>query len=92
MPDRVFVDTNIWLYSLVQDATSAGDERHRQAFTFLENLASPVLNSQVMRETCSNLIKKSGFPRTVSNASSGRGTRNAKFTPPTPTNIFWRRT
>lgn len=62
MPDRVFVDTNIWLYSLVQDATPAGDERHRQAFAFLEDLASPVLNSQVMRETCSNLIKKSLFP------------------------------
>jgi predicted nucleic acid-binding protein len=61
MPDRVFVDTNIWLYSLVQDPSVSGDARHALAFDFLQALSRPVLNSQVMRETCSNLIKKAGF-------------------------------
>jgi predicted nucleic acid-binding protein len=61
MPAKVFIDTNIWLYSLVQDDAAAGDERHRLAFDFLGKISRPALNSQVMRETCSNLIKKSRF-------------------------------
>lgn len=61
MPAKVFVDTNIWLYSLVQKA-EVNDDRHRQAADFLLNLARPVINSQVIRETCSNLIKKLYMP------------------------------
>ena len=59
MPDKVFVDTNIWLYSFIQNENAAGDERHGSAYVFLSALSRPVLNSQVIRETCSNLIKKS---------------------------------
>jgi predicted nucleic acid-binding protein len=62
MPDRAFVDTNIWLYALTANDGAAIDKRHLLAFDFLGQLAYPVLNSQVMRETCSNLIKKSRFP------------------------------
>jgi predicted nucleic acid-binding protein len=61
MPAKVFVDTNIWLYSLVQKV-EVKDDRHRQAADFLLNLARPVINSQVIRETCSNLIKKLYMP------------------------------
>jgi predicted nucleic acid-binding protein len=60
MPAKVFVDTNIWLYSLVQKVED--DDRHRQAADFLLNLARPVINSQVIREICSNLIKKLSMP------------------------------
>lgn len=56
MPAKVFVDTNIWLYSLIQRVE--GDDRHQQATDFLLQLACPVINSQVIREICSNLIKK----------------------------------
>ncbi len=59
---KTFVDTNIWLYSLVQNNDVAGDARHGMAFAFLASLSRPVLNSQVIRETCSNLIKKSAYP------------------------------
>lgn len=62
MPVKTFVDTNIWLYSLVQNDDVAGDARHGMAFAFLASLSRPVLNSQVIRETCSNLLKKSGYP------------------------------
>lgn len=61
MPARVFVDTNIWLYSLIQ-RTKENDDRHRQAADFLLNLTRPVINSQVIREICSNLIKKVNMP------------------------------
>jgi predicted nucleic acid-binding protein len=60
MPAKIFVDTNIWLYSLVQKIED--DNRHRQAADFLLNLTRPVINSQVIREICSNLIKKLSMP------------------------------
>jgi len=58
MPDNVFVDSNIWLYSLIQ---SDDDDRHMQAVDFLIRLESPVINSQVIREICSNLKKKTSI-------------------------------
>lgn len=59
MPAKAFVDTNIWLYSLVQ---SGADDRHQQATDLLLQLAYPVINSQVIREICSNLKKKTHIP------------------------------
>ena len=53
---RVFVDTNIWLYALIQNPA---DTRHRRAADFVFGLDRPTINSQVIRETCHNLIKKS---------------------------------
>lgn len=61
MPARCFVDTNIWLYALTRDSSGISDTRHDLAFTFLGGLERPVINSQVIREACSNLIRKSGF-------------------------------
>lgn len=55
MPAKAFVDTNIWLYSLIQ---RGGDDRHRQAVDLLLQLSFPVINSQVIREICCNLKKK----------------------------------
>lgn len=56
MRANVFVDTNIWLYALVQNPT---DTRHQRAADFIFQLKRPMINSQVIRETCYNLIKKS---------------------------------
>jgi len=61
MPAKIFVDTNIWLYSLIR-RMEENDDRHQQAADFLLNLACPVINSQVIREICSNLIKKVCMP------------------------------
>ena len=58
MPARVFVDTNIWLYALTEEA---GDIRHQQAASAVLQLERPVINSQVIREACSNLLKKSSL-------------------------------
>jgi len=56
MRDKAFVDTNIWLYALFTNTTQ--DLRNSQAKQFLSGLVSPCLSTQVIRETCSNLIKK----------------------------------
>lgn len=53
----VFVDTNIWFYAL-----SKGDEvKRRAANHLLDSLAYPVVNSQVIRELCLNLLRKSSY-------------------------------
>ncbi|MEQ1530387.1 MAG: PIN domain-containing protein [Methylococcales bacterium] len=59
MTAKVFVDSNIWLYAFVNQRD---DPRHESAATFLLNLGTPVINSQVIREVCSNLIKKIKIP------------------------------
>jgi predicted nucleic acid-binding protein len=57
MSALVFVDTNIWFYALC-----TGDEAKRSAANgLLESLELPVINAQVVRELCVNLIKKSFF-------------------------------
>lgn len=62
MADKVFVDTNIWLYALIQSDGSQGERRHQQATDVLCQLTRPVINSQVIREICANLIKKAKTP------------------------------
>ncbi|MFZ2405106.1 MAG: PIN domain-containing protein [Methylobacter sp.] len=59
MHAKVFVDSNIWLYSFIE---AHNDYRHQQAATFLLSLSHPVINSQVIREVCCNLIKKIRIP------------------------------
>jgi predicted nucleic acid-binding protein len=59
MSGKAFVDSNIWLYGLAQSDDRQGDFRFSRASSFLLGLHRPVVNSQVIREVCSNLIKKS---------------------------------
>jgi len=56
MRDKLFIDTNIWLYALFQNPSD--DVRYAQAKQFVAALVRPCLSTQVIRETCSNLIKK----------------------------------
>lgn len=60
MSAKIFVDTNIWLYSLIQ--TSEEDARHQMAATFLDKVDRPVISTQVIREATHNLIKKARMP------------------------------
>lgn len=55
MPARLFVDTNIWLYALIPNAD---DPKHVLAAEFILGLTQPLINSQVIREASSNLLKK----------------------------------
>lgn len=59
MPDKVFVDTNVWLYALLPQQ---GDVKHRRAVQCLLALHRPWINSQIVREASHNLLKKGGIP------------------------------
>lgn len=56
MSDKVFVDSNIWLYALIDKKD--GDFRHDLANQLLEYLNRPVISTQVIREVTVNLLKK----------------------------------
>jgi predicted nucleic acid-binding protein len=59
MRDSAFVDSNIWLYAMAQSDDAAGDIRYAKAKAFLLGLPRPKVNSQVIRDVCCNLLKKS---------------------------------
>jgi predicted nucleic acid-binding protein len=46
-------------YLVLSLTQQPGDVRHQQAANFVAQLERPIINSQVIRETCSNLLKKS---------------------------------
>ncbi|MTW21634.1 PIN domain-containing protein [Allochromatium palmeri] len=58
MPAKIFVDTNIWLYALIPQKDSP---KHVLAAQFVLTLKRPLINSQVVREAGSNLLKKAGI-------------------------------
>lgn len=55
MSANALVDSNIWIYAFV---TNPSDERHQKAQQFVLGLDRPKINSQIIRETCINLIRK----------------------------------
>jgi predicted nucleic acid-binding protein len=54
--DRIFVDSNIWLYAFVDNS----DPRHQVALKLLKQTEQWVISSQVVSEVCVNLLKKAG--------------------------------
>ena len=61
MPVAEFVDSNIWLYALLTPDARLPDARQQRARQFIDRLQRPVINSQVVREVCVNLLKKSAL-------------------------------
>ncbi|MEW6083561.1 MAG: PIN domain-containing protein [Chloroflexota bacterium] len=59
MPDKpvAFIDTNVWLYALLDTGEAEKSSRAKEVITQTE----PILNVQVINELCVNLIKKAGF-------------------------------
>ena len=55
--DKVFVDSNLWLYALAQHPPS-DDVRHALALRVIFSLEKPVLSTQVVREVGRNLLRK----------------------------------
>ena len=58
MPAREFVDSNIWLYASVLAGDAGAEQKHYRASDLLSRVDRPVINSQVVREVCSNLLQK----------------------------------
>lgn len=61
MNGREFVDTNIWLYALVDPARPNDSDKHLRAAQLVRQLSRPVISSQVAGELCRNLLKKSAL-------------------------------
>lgn len=61
MSGREFVDTNVWLYALIEPLHTADHAKHQFAVGFIGRLARPVINSQVVRELCRNPLKKTAL-------------------------------
>ena len=59
MPDKsiAFIDTNIWLYALLDTGETEKSSRAKELLAQIE----PILSLQVINEICVNLIKKAGF-------------------------------
>lgn len=57
MTAPVFVDTNIWFYAL----TTSDETKRTAANVLIDSLDTPVINGQVVRELCCNLLKKASF-------------------------------
>jgi len=52
MQDKVFIDTNIWLYSFMD-----GDYEKKEIALSVISRGNVVLSTQVLNEICVNLIK-----------------------------------
>jgi predicted nucleic acid-binding protein len=61
MPGHEFVDSNIWLYALMRPVAAASAQKQQRAEALLRGLKQPVINSQVVREVCHNMLRKSGL-------------------------------
>jgi predicted nucleic acid-binding protein len=60
MPDRIFVDSNIWLYALIEEEDP--DPRRAVANRLLSVSRQPWVSTQVIREVSVNLLKKAATP------------------------------
>ncbi len=56
-----FLDSNIWLYALLNQQNPTLDEKKRDVAIDLIDTENVVISSQVINEVCLNLIKKAAF-------------------------------
>jgi predicted nucleic acid-binding protein len=59
MSGKVFLDSNVWLYTLLTSAQA--DPRSVLANALIGNCTRPVVSTQVIREVSVNLLKKSAL-------------------------------
>lgn len=56
MSDKIFIDTNIWLYALIESNESP--EKHQKAKQCIANTENVIISTQVVNEVCVNLLRK----------------------------------
>ena len=54
--NKIFVDSNVWLYAFIDNS----DPRHKIALDFIKTNENLTISSQVISEICVNLLKKAG--------------------------------
>jgi predicted nucleic acid-binding protein len=56
MSDKIFIDTNIWLYALIESEEDL--EKHYKAKQCIANVENVIISTQVVNEVCVNLLRK----------------------------------
>lgn len=56
MSDKVFIDSNIWLYALIESDESI--DKHHEAKQCIASAENIVISTQVVNEVCVNLLRK----------------------------------
>ncbi len=56
MSDKIFIDTNIWLYALIESEENL--EKHQKAKHCIANVENIIISTQVVNEVCVNLLRK----------------------------------
>lgn len=56
MSDKIFIDTHIWLYALIEsDHCLEKHHKARQCIAAMENI---IISTQVVNQVCVNLLRK----------------------------------
>ena len=56
MSDKVFIDSNIWLYALIRSKND--QDKRKKAKSCINNVDAIVVSTQVVNEVCVNLLRK----------------------------------
>lgn len=62
MPDKVFIDSNIWLYALIQSQNN--HEKRLKAKSCIVEANDIIVSTQVVNEVCINLMRKANKDNT----------------------------
>lgn len=57
---RYFVDSNLWLYSLISNPPQEDQQKHFQAISLI-NQFTPIVSTQIINEVCSVLRRKAAY-------------------------------
>ncbi|MGZ8217416.1 PIN domain-containing protein [Methylomagnum sp.] len=63
MPGEIFIDSNIWLYALIEEEKP--DPRRNMADRLIASIPQPTISTQVIREVSVNLLKKTAMTEPV---------------------------
>ncbi len=58
MSDKVFIDSNVWLYSLIETQQENDQFKHRLAKKLIYAQTNIQISTQVVNEVCVNLMRK----------------------------------
>lgn len=61
MPDRIFIDSNIWIYFFLESTSPAEKEKYRKAVALISRLDSIFISTQVLNETANVLHRRYKF-------------------------------
>ena len=58
MSDKIFIDSNIWLYALIEEQQERDKPKHKLAKQLITHHETIQMSTQVVNEVCINLMRK----------------------------------